>query len=181
MGHAGHQGGAGPALRGRVTSASIRACGSCTACCTVMGVSEIEKGAYEACEHLCDAGCGIYLDRPGSCRTFECQWLRGVLEVDGDVDTDLRPDSCGVIFDYQPETAFGEAFLAWEVEPGASASGHAKNILNGLAERFLVIIMSRGQDGEKGLGERRFAGPPHLVSRASDAMWSRPAEPGGEG
>ena len=56
----------------------MRACGSCSACCTVMSVHEIAKGMYEACEHLCGAGCGIYAERPGACRTFECQWLRGV-------------------------------------------------------------------------------------------------------
>jgi len=55
----------------------IRECGSCSACCTVTGVPEIEKGTYEACKH---AGCGIYADRPGSCRTFGCQWLRGMLD-----------------------------------------------------------------------------------------------------
>ena len=156
----------------------IRECGSCSACCTVMGVPEIGKGTYEGCEHLCDVGCGIYAERPGSCRTFECQWLRGMLEVDGTIDTAMRPDSCGVIFDYQPETAFGEVFGAWEVEPGASASGHARNIIKGLEERFLVIITTCGSDGEGGAGDRRFVGPPQLVSQASDGMWSSQGEVG---
>ena len=146
-----------------------------------MGVPEIGKGVYEPCRHLCETGCGIYAHRPGSCRTFTCQWLRGVLEADGTLDTDLRPDSCGVIFDYQPETAFGEAFLAWEVEPGASDRGQARDIVEGLAERFLVILMTPRRNGESGPGERRFAGPPHLVMRASDVLWSRPADLDHEG
>ena len=157
-------------------SDSVRECGSCSACCYVIGVHELEKGTYETCAHLCEAGCGIYAERPGSCQTFECQWLRGALEVDGAIDTEMRPDACGVIFDYQPETAFGEVFTAWEVEPGASASGHARSIIKGLEESFLVIIMTRGPDGEKGPGERRFVGPPHLVTQAADVMWSRPAD-----
>ncbi len=159
-------------------SDSIRECGSCSACCSVIGVPEIEKGIYETCEHLCEAGCGIYAERPGSCQTFECQWMRGVLEVDGAIDTKMRPDGCGVIFDYQPETAFGEVFTAWEVEPGASASGHARDIIKGLEERFLVIIVTRAPEGAKGPGERRFVGPPHLVAQAADVMWSRPADRG---
>ena len=150
----------------------IRECGSCSACCTVIGVPEFAKGTYEACKHLCETGCGIYAERPGSCRRFECQWLRGVLEVDGSVDTALRPDSCGVILDYLPESAFGAVFVAWEVEPGASASGHARDIIEGLAERFLVLVMTRDLDGGKGPGDRRFVGPHHLVSQASDVMWS---------
>lgn len=155
----------------------IRVCGSCTACCTVMRVHELEKGAYEACTHVSEAGCGIHADRPGSCRTFECQWLQGVLEVDGSVDTSMRPDSCGVIFDYQPDSAFGEVFTAWEVETGASAGRRARSVIEGLAERFLVIIMTPDPDGGEGLGELRFVGPPHLVAEASDVMWSRPVPP----
>jgi len=152
----------------------MRECGSCSACCAVIAVHELDKGTYETCEHLCASGCGIYAERPGSCRSFECQWLRGVLEVDGSVDTEMRPDACGVIFDYRPETAFGEMFTAWEVEPGASASGHARSIIEGLQESFLVMIVIHGPDGEKGPGEHSFVGPPGLVAQAVDVMWSRP-------
>ena len=122
----------------------VRACGSCTACCTVMGVPELGKSTYDACAHLCGMGCAIYDDRPGSCRTFVCQWLRGVLEVDGRVDPDLRPDVCGVIFDYQPDSPFGEVYVAWEVESGASAIGPGREIIEGLEESFQVIVMSPG-------------------------------------
>jgi len=138
-----------------------------------MGVPEIGKETYEACEHLCEGGCGIYDDRPGSCRRFECQWLRGVLEADGSVDVALRPDACGVIFDYQPESAFGEAYLAWEVEPGAFSDGDARNIIEELAERFLVIIMTRDPNSGREPGERRLVGPPERVRQASDVMWGR--------
>lgn len=162
-------------VAGHIVNDPIRECGSCSACCTVMGVYEFEKSTYETCRHLCESGCGIYAERPESCQTFACQWLRGALDVDGAIDTDVRPDACGVIFDYQPETAFGEVFTAWEVEPGASAGGHAKSIIKGLEERFLIMIVTRGPDGETE-PERSFVGPRHLVTRASDVMWSRPAE-----
>lgn len=159
-----------------LVSDPVRACGSCSACCHVIGVPELQKGRYEPCTHLCVSGCGIYAERPGSCRTFECQWLRGALEVDGSIDTELRPDASGVIFDYQPDTAFGEMYVAWEVEPGASARGHARSIIEGLEERFLVMIVTRPDD-EKGPGERRFVGPPHRVAQADETVWSRSADP----
>lgn len=124
----------------------VRECGPCSACCAVVGVPELGKGTYEVCAHLCDGGCGIYEGRPASCRTFACQWLRGVLEVDGSVDMALRPDACGVIFDYQPESAFSEVFLAWEVAPGASASGSARDIIAELGENFLVVIVAGRAD-----------------------------------
>ncbi|MCG6986804.1 MAG: hypothetical protein LJF06_01255 [Gemmatimonadetes bacterium] len=136
-----------------------RVCGSCSACCRAMAVHELEKDAWQACKHLHSSGCGIYARRPASCRNFACQWLRGVLEVDGTVDSDLRPDACGVIFDYQPGTAFGDVYTAWEVEPGASARGHARDIIEGLAERFRVMIVSPDRGGEDGTFRRRFVGP----------------------
>jgi len=159
----------------RTRSSPVRECGSCSACCGVLAVAELEKGTYEACTHVCTRGCGIYAERPGSCRSFECQWLRGTLEVDGGVDLGLRPDACGVIFEYQPETAFGEAYAAWEVEPGASARGHARSIIEGLEERFLVVIMTHRPDGEEGRVDRRFVGPPDRVQQSADVMWREPA------
>jgi hypothetical protein len=86
-----------------------------------------------------------------------------VLEVDGTVDGDLRPDVCGVIFDYQPGTAFGDIFTAWEVEAGASARGRARDIIEELAERFPVMIVASDPDGEDGMSRRRVVGPrgPH--------------------
>lgn len=116
-----------------------------------MGVPELSKDGYRCCEHLGDTGCRIYASRPRSCRTFECQWLRGVLEVDGAVDTDLRPDSCGVIFDYRPESPAGEVFGAWEVWPGASQMDPARSVLRGLEEQFVVILTTRSADGDTGL------------------------------
>lgn len=150
----------------------VRKCGPCTACCTVMAVHELEKDLYEPCPHLCAKGCGIYADRPASCRTFECQWLRGLLEVDGSIDPALRPDACGVIFDYQPGTPFGDVYTAWELEPGASAAGPAADIIEGLAERFLVVVTTPTREGEGGPVERRFVGPPGRVAEASDVVWS---------
>lgn len=170
----------GEKSRDAPVSDSMRACGSCTACCTVMSVREIAKGMYEACEHLCAEGCGIYASRPGSCRTFECQWLLGVLEVDGVIDTEMRPDACGVIFHYQPDSAFGEVFTACEVEPGASGTGHARSIIEGIEERFLVMIVTPSADGAKRPDERSFVGPQRLVTRATAVLWSRPAGQGGE-
>lgn len=128
-----------------------------------MEVPELAKGLYEPCEHLCTrGGCGIYAERPASCRTFECQWLRGLLEVDGSIDPELRPDACGVIFDYQPGTALGDVYTAWELEPGASVTSPAGDIIEELAERFLVVVMSPSPDGEEGAADRRFVGPQRL-------------------
>ena len=137
-----------------------RVCGPCSACCQAIAVHELEKTAWQTCAHLRSTGCGIYARRPESCRSFACQWLRGVLEVDGTVDPSLRPDACGVIFDYQPGTAFGDIYTAWEVEPGASTRDPARDLIEGLAERFTVMIVAPDSGGGEGSFRRRFVGIP---------------------
>lgn len=150
-----------------------RRCGPCSACCTVIAVPELQKPADEPCRHLCASGCGIHPDRPESCQRFECQWLRGVLEVDGTTDPGLRPDVCGVILDYRPDSVFGEAYVAWEVEAGASTAGAAKAVLDGLSERFLVVLSARGPGDTTDRDDPRFLGPPDRVREARDVMATR--------
>jgi hypothetical protein len=53
-----------------------RRCGTCTMCCKVMGIKEIEKPSGQWCPHcLPRKGCAIYDGRPAECRTFNCDWL----------------------------------------------------------------------------------------------------------
>jgi hypothetical protein len=67
-------------------------CGECTACCELIGVSEIDKPAGTGCRHCIVGGCGIYRHRPGSCRKFACGWLMAPSMPD-----ELRPDRCGFV------------------------------------------------------------------------------------
>jgi hypothetical protein len=55
---------------------SGRSCGTCTLCCKVTGVTELEKPPGVWCPH-CDRakGCTIYESRPTDCRTFFCHWM----------------------------------------------------------------------------------------------------------
>lgn len=55
-------------------------CGDCNLCCKVMGISELNKPPGPWCSHAVKGkGCGIYEQRPGSCRQFGCFWLLGNL------------------------------------------------------------------------------------------------------
>jgi len=53
-----------------------RNCGTCTLCCKLMGISELDKARGEWCRH-CDIGrgCRIYDERPAECREFYCSYL----------------------------------------------------------------------------------------------------------
>lgn len=53
-----------------------RSCGNCTLCCKVLAIEELGKAPGEWCSHAKPGrGCGIYAERPGSCREFHCGWL----------------------------------------------------------------------------------------------------------
>ena len=78
-------------------AASRNDCGSCTTCCTVMKVKELNKGAHTPCTHCQEGiGCTIYDKRPESCRVYECLWLRSQ-QFDKPLPANIRPDRCNVV------------------------------------------------------------------------------------
>jgi Fe-S-cluster containining protein len=79
-------------------SARPKSCGPCGQCCKVFAVEELGKPMATWCpHHRAGAGCGIYPDRPASCRTFECVWL-----MDPEMPHRFRPDLTKVVLDQDP-------------------------------------------------------------------------------
>jgi len=59
-----------------VAPALGRGCGTCSLCCKLMGVVELDKPSGSWCGHCRPGqGCGVYATRPPSCRDFLCTWL----------------------------------------------------------------------------------------------------------
>lgn len=58
----------------------MRECGTCSLCCKLPYVAELNKSIDTWCTH-CEPGkgCTIYTDRPQQCRDFRCWWLDGRL------------------------------------------------------------------------------------------------------
>lgn len=57
---------------------SKRECGSCTLCCTVLGLPELNKRAGTRCIYAKDdLGCRIHDNKPAPCAQFQCAWLQG--------------------------------------------------------------------------------------------------------
>lgn len=136
-----------------------RPCGDCTACCTAMGVSELDKPVGVPCSHLCEAGCGIYEERPVSCKDFNCLWRYGLL------DAEHRPDELGLVFDITGHNRFGMKMLvAREARPGAFET--AKPVLDRLIQEGHVIILVEDASGSK----RRIIGPPEKVERINKTI-----------
>jgi hypothetical protein len=53
-----------------------RTCGTCTVCCRILAVEELNKPRSTWCVHcIPQKGCGIHPSRPQVCREFVCNWL----------------------------------------------------------------------------------------------------------
>ncbi|MEJ1161952.1 hypothetical protein [Prosthecomicrobium sp. N25] len=126
-----------------------RSCGSCTLCCKLMGVREMDKGRGQWCpECLKGTGCRIYATRPQSCRDFACAWLEAppgpARQALGDA---LRPDRCRVIF-LPGETGSG---LCAETDPATPTAWQRPDIL-----AILQRTAARGQKALARAGARRW-------------------------
>lgn len=122
-------------------------CGTCTACCDVIGVDTVGKPYYARCPHLDEAGagdrggaCAIYTDRPHTCRQYRCLWHLGLLGA----REDRRPDRCGVIFQLEPQPGGRWLLAAYESTPGALLTDRTQfliqQILTGKKTRHLSLM-----------------------------------------
>ena len=134
-------------------------CGSCTACCKLVGVEELAKPLDSWCAH-CDKGrgCRIYEERPPSCRGYACSWL-AAREAGQAVDDALRPDRCHVVFHRRE----GDREVMAHVDPARPDAWRA-----GAAMRMIADIASSGTPVMVRAGKLRVvveAGGIHLAER----------------
>ncbi len=92
-----------------------RSCGECRACCTTMGVEELEKPHHTRCRFQQDhpaQGCQIYGKHPGSCQVWSCGWMLWEPEwrdmLGFRLPDDWRPDKIGFVVDARPIFAENE-------------------------------------------------------------------------
>ncbi len=123
------------------TIVEFRPCGSCQACCTVVGVIELAKPEWTRCQLQCASGCAIYDERPATCRGYSCLWQAGIL----DGDERRRPDNLGIIFDTRRDSDGSDVIQAWEVWPGALNEPQALYLVKRLAEQHMVLVRLYGQ------------------------------------
>jgi len=80
---------------------SLRYCGSCTLCCLVLDIPELDKKAGEWCKHCTEEGCSIHEERPDVCKGFNCLWR--LMEKNKDKKGQYRPDKLGVVMIHKDE------------------------------------------------------------------------------
>jgi hypothetical protein len=120
----------------------VRTCGSCSLCCKLFGITELDKPENQWCPH-CEPGkrrCTIYPDRPHSCRIFSCIWL-----VNERFDDRWYPHKCKIVvtmdFDREPPVMMimvdPSRRDAWAKEPFASGiKTLARNGITGVDGKF---------------------------------------------
>lgn len=117
---------------------SLRGCGECSLCCTVLRVDELAKLGGVDCVHqnASGPGCAIHAQRPGICRAYRCLWLQGGL---GDED---RPDRLRAVLDVVASGPDVRLEIR-EAEPGAFDGSQR---LQAIAERHRVSMPVRITD-----------------------------------
>ena len=106
-------------------------CGECTVCCTLSVVEELDKKAFETCNHcILKKGCGIYNKRPKVCKDFECAYLQGGKNIE------QRPDKCGVMF-----FKINNNIFAGVLVPGVDYTDVAKTQIAVFREQGYSVIL----------------------------------------
>lgn len=134
-----------------------RTCGRCTVCCTVLAVGEIGKPRLAPCAHEVRGGCGIYAERPRSCRTFECTWLLGFGKPAH------RPDRSGLMV-YGDQTEMGDTFVVTEVRKNAARSPKGQSLMKELRRTGIGLYVRRSD------GTTHIEGDDEFVARAQEVV-----------
>jgi uncharacterized protein len=116
-------------------------CGTCTLCCKIMGVSELDKPANVWCQHCAKGkGCTIYETRPASCRIFDCLWLQSQQRPEAErFIPALRPDRSRVVLT-ATKTGKGVVAQVDPMRPDAWKAEPVQRVLNAAAKVGPVVI-----------------------------------------
>ncbi|HTU25735.1 MAG TPA: hypothetical protein VMF30_10075 [Pirellulales bacterium] len=117
------------------STAANRICGECTACCTVMGVRELNKAPYQPCPHECGR-CAIYESRPATCRSYRCAWLLGSIEG----GEECRPDKLGLLLN-RDQLAGRSITTVHQLRLGAAKEPDKKNLLHKISLEMPVVLI----------------------------------------
>jgi len=119
-----------------------RSCGTCSLCCKVYSVQELNKPAGRWCIHSVPGlGCANHADRPPVCSQFFCSWL-----VDLNLGPEWKPEVCRFVLSadpaYQALTLMVDPGmpLAWKREPYYSVLKTFSEVLFRLNQKILVNL-----------------------------------------
>jgi hypothetical protein len=112
-----------------------KSCGSCTLCCKLFPVPELQKPAGKWCRHIAQGrGCGIHETRPPVCRAFDCQWLQNA-----ELGPEWKPERCKFVLSIYP----GSNSLVVTADP-ASPRNWAQEPYIGELRRWASAALAQG-------------------------------------
>lgn len=130
-----------------------RSCGTCSLCCKVGPVPELDKPAGQWCPHCVPgSGCAVHPDRPRSCRQFFCAW-----RLDPNLGPEWKPEVCRFVLSAEPVHQVLTVMvdpgmpLAWKREPyyarlkqfSGAAFRQDRKVLVNLKGAITVILPDR--------------------------------------
>lgn len=129
-----------------------RSCGTCNLCCTVMAVGDCvpePKPKNVKCRQLTVLGqCGIYAERPQSCRDFRCLWLMGMLPEE------LKPSRVNAVADANGDGTM----IVFHIHPrdrGAHRRGALGRFIEQTRDRLTFIVACGDERSVTGKDARR--------------------------
>jgi hypothetical protein len=115
---------------GNSPNATGRACGTCTLCCKVLGVKQIDKPAGKWCPHCAPGkGCLVYATRPEECRTYVCGWLKWP-----ELGPEWKPERSKVILSLNRDVEGAGTRLTASVDPSYPSAWRASPIYQKLKQ-----------------------------------------------
>ena len=112
-----------------------RTCGTCTLCCKVYDVHDLDKPAGTWCRHCKPGrGCAIHDTRPQQCRLFDCLWL-----TQSWLGLDWKPERSKMVLSIDPSTRF----LFVQVDPGAAHAWRAEPYYRQLKQWSAAAVAER--------------------------------------
>lgn len=132
-----------------------RSCGECAVCCWLVEVrgENLIKPAHALCPHVKQQQpgcCTIFgsTQRPMTCATFHCAWMRGLGGADD------RPDRIGAMFSIN-EMNGGKFVFAIETRPAAvTTTARAMVVAAARITRLPVIIIDHDSNPPDDVGDR---------------------------
>jgi hypothetical protein len=122
-----------------------RTCGTCSMCCKVYSINELNKPAGRWCIHSVPGrGCANHHNRPRSCRQFFCSWL-----VDPNLGPEWKPEVCHFVL--SADAALRALVvkvdpgrpLAWRQEPYYSVLRRYSEVFFRIDQKVLVNAMGQ--------------------------------------
>ena len=112
-----------------------RACGSCTLCCKVYALPELDKPPGVWCKHCTPGkGCKIHKSAPEQCQQFFCFWMS-----DATMPDDWRPDKARFVLSVFPLNGF----LYGQVDPGSPGAWRKQPYYDRLRAMARTLLAQR--------------------------------------